>query len=482
MLASHPSSLHRYFAECADDGLMNREVDVLRKRVVDDSPRLFRDDVDIQVLVSSQACGPHVRNERRIRNVGDLQRTWQEFTSHDYIYVLHQAFSWDYLYTDQETLFQILFKHKVSPDFLDCVHAFGKKLNDDTESWEGLHQRQQVRSVEDHGIGGYYEICYNYRYMSENGRSNGPSWSLRQTTVYQRRDLDTATTTWVFIQPSKSIKSRLAMQSTHLPLCHENAIRMHLMLLRQASEGWRGYTSYLRLALEELDEKARFAKLGPKVYQDDYDVCLKDSQALQKAQQKLFRAKTIIDATVQTVSRFRSWYDQLSNLRALDTTCADDALNELADIAATLEYSRQILKGLIAYSYGTASLLQQITSYRAMKDLQSTTSALEASLYLLRGIATTSQTQSQSMLTIAQSGNRDSLRIKTLTHIATIYLPPTLIATIFSSNLVSSKDDTGDLVVSKQFWIFVVVTAGFVAITLGGLLILERRWKRVHIP
>jgi hypothetical protein len=62
--------------------------------------------------------------------------------------ILRQDFTWDYLCTDSDVLFRILLGHKVFPEFLDCVHAFGLKLYDDDEAWEGCHRSFQIVNAE----------------------------------------------------------------------------------------------------------------------------------------------------------------------------------------------------------------------------------------------------------------------------------------------------------------------------------------------
>ncbi len=272
------------------------------------------------------------------------------------------------------------------------------------------------------------EICYNIRYVIENGRLTNSSWSLRQTAVYYRKSLTTGCDTWIFIQPSQDVQNFLESRPDDMFQNDQCGIHTHMMVFQYSIECWQKYISTLRSALEQLDHKASFAKIGKKIYADDYEVSIKDSQGLHKVQRKLFRARLVVKATMVTVARFQSWCKYMLNLHILETGYVSELFVGLDDISAALTYHEQSLKGLISYSHGMAELLQQMTSYRAMKDLQSSTVALDASLYLLRGIATTSQVQSQSMLTIAQTGSKDSLRIKTLTHIATLYLPPTLIA------------------------------------------------------
>lgn len=77
---------------------------------------------------------------------------------------------------------------------------------------------------------------------------------------------------------------------------------------------------------------------------------------------------------------------------------------------------------------------------------------------------------------IAKEGTKDSKKVQALTMIATLYLPASLVATIFSSNLVQWIDSTKDpstgrrvkahYVVVSEFWIFIVSTVVLMCITL----------------
>jgi len=60
-----------------------------------------------------------------------------------------QHYTWDRLCISQEDLLQILSHHSVFMPFLDCVHSFGFKSNDDDESWEGYHKLCRYSEPED---------------------------------------------------------------------------------------------------------------------------------------------------------------------------------------------------------------------------------------------------------------------------------------------------------------------------------------------
>jgi len=83
--------------------------------------------------------------------------------------------------------------------------------------------------------------------------------------------------------------------------------------------------------------------------------------------------------------------------------------------------------------------------------------------------------------TIAQEGRKTSDTVKALTVIATMYLPATLVATVFSSNLIQwhagnthNGSTTGShYAVVPQFWVFVICTVVLMVLTLVCAKVLE---------
>lgn len=72
--------------------------------------------------------------------------------------------------------------------------------------------------------------------------------------------------------------------------------------------------------------------------------------------------------------------------------------------------------------------------------------------------------------------------MKALTFIATLYLPASLIASVFQSNLVqllpaSSTPQPSRLAVAPQFWLPVVATISLAALTLISVQLLDRLYR-----
>ena len=98
----------------------------------------------------------------------------------------------------------------------------------------------------------FAEIAYLYRYVTNNGRSQGPQWSIRQSAVYQKMNMSTRCSAWILIQPSDSALKRFKDLLLDLPELSSQPMTPHLALLNATEMDWKGYTSQLRLSIQSL--------------------------------------------------------------------------------------------------------------------------------------------------------------------------------------------------------------------------------------
>ena len=121
---------------------------------------------------------------------------------------------------------------------------------------------------------------------------------------------------------------------------------------------------------------------------------------------------------------------------------------------------------------------------------------------MLQRITSQIQHEDVKLAAIARQTQKESKRVQVLSTVATVYLPASLIAvrrtsssqattahlyqTIFSSSLLQMRaNDVNDpakgshIVISSQFWIFVVTSICLAAVTLAYPLLWDRRLSRV---
>ncbi|KAI9712334.1 MAG: hypothetical protein M1820_001547 [Bogoriella megaspora] len=96
-----------------------------------------------------------------------------------------------------------------------------------------------------------------------------------------------------------------------------------------------------------------------------------------------------------------------------------------------------------------------------------------------------SQRESQTSITIASSSKKDSIAMMTFTFITALFLPGTFIATLFSMSMFAWQaiaNDSGQRVVSTNFWIYWVITVPLtIAVMIGWRLWYkhaDRQWKQ----
>lgn len=96
------------------------------------------------------------------------------------------------------------------------------------------------------------EIAYTYRYVINNGRKEGLRWSVRQTAVYQKMNVETRCSTWILIQPNDFALNRFKAMILLSQDESGQSMTSHLAFLSAAQMDWKMYISHLRLSLQDL--------------------------------------------------------------------------------------------------------------------------------------------------------------------------------------------------------------------------------------
>lgn len=112
------------------------------------------------------------------------------------------------------------------------------------------------------------EICYNIKYVEKNERLENDPWSVRQTCVYQKFEYSKKSSTWILVQPSEKVQSRLpevfkARTTEDIENSVHNPLDVHLVFLSAAAENWRWYYNSLE---EKLADMVRVIRYPPVSY------------------------------------------------------------------------------------------------------------------------------------------------------------------------------------------------------------------------
>lgn len=111
--------------------------------------------------------------------------------------------------------------------------------------------------------------------------------------------------------------------------------------------------------------------------------------------------------------------------------------------------------------------------FRNYQTTQRTNEAIQKTLEIV-------EQQNFSLTTTAKQSEKHTKAIQALNIAATIYLPASLVATIFSSNLIQTQPEgtpkvATQLHVVPQFWTFIICSLGLMAATLCGTWGLRRK-------
>ena len=89
--------------------------------------------------------------------------------------------------------------------------------------------------------------------------------------------------------------------------------------------------------------------------------------------------------------------------------------------------------------------------------------------------------QARVLTLLSEQREKDSKAIKALTSVATLYLPITLVATLFSSNLVQliPKKSPTHFVIAPQIWLPIVAGFLLMIVTLISVRVLERAYRYI---
>lgn len=103
------------------------------------------------------------------------------------------------------------------------------------------------------------ECAYGLRFVELNFRSSQTPWSVRQTVIYHRYEVEEKASTWIIISASTLIEDSLnGYIKNSEDLSALNPFEIHVILLDTALGNWRSYIIFLT---EEISKQVCFKLL-----------------------------------------------------------------------------------------------------------------------------------------------------------------------------------------------------------------------------
>ncbi|CEL08485.1 hypothetical protein ASPCAL11634 [Aspergillus calidoustus] len=319
-----------------------------------------------------------------------------------------------------------------------------------------------------------YEMCYKFFYVAENGRGRGSPWSLRQIGLYQQVCSQTGSCHFLLLQPAQKVLDLIEIYLSEFATRRASPLRLHCMIARCMIANWAEYLQHIYKSISDLDERACFSQVDPRPKRG-FEVSFSDCQTLQIHRQKLLHASIILDRYINLFQRFAD------DAASLKLTFPDEDWNaipkQLAAHESQIRTLQKFTEMILRQSEGTSTLLSKIIDSRNSNLLHAATLTMQNHLALINKTSNKSQNDLMAMVSLTKQNAQASKTVKFLTLTATTYLPPTLMATIFSSNLIQlsgqvvpgQSDAQRHYVLHSQFYLYVLGTLGLTTLTLGAI-------------
>ncbi|KAE8382719.1 hypothetical protein BDV26DRAFT_288279 [Aspergillus bertholletiae] len=290
------------------------------------------------------------------------------------------------------------------------------------------------------------EVSYIFKYAFQKTNVDKPdSWTVRQTGVYQKYDTVTKHSTWIFLNPTKDclFQQRLMDMLMSPPQCSQltaHPLLIHNLLFATFFPNWREYlgvheAKVLTVSNTTMTERIQdHLRVNHRMLAD-----IRSVEARCLPLQALFRS---FDKTVQILHKANSALKDCGNVQHLPWHKMDQLLDNYE---------------------GHADAYLQAASF--LQSRATTTAQLIADTFSFKN-SHTAQEQSDYMLDLTSSTVDDSSTVRVITVVTLIYLPSTFMATLLGMNSFFEMDsETHKLIVSPQFWIFVVCAVPLTAVT-----------------
>ncbi|KIY00206.1 uncharacterized protein Z520_03891 [Fonsecaea multimorphosa CBS 102226] len=419
-------------------------------------------------------------SKKRIRNISDLSEYIHDANAvkrQRTFLIISQEYSWGRLRFTPEAFQKLMCSLEIFSPFLDVVCAFGVKSSDDERLihgfrsdalWEGCLNRP-------------HEICYNILYMEKHDRELRDPWSLRQMGVYHQLGTPVRDPRWIILNATRDVLSRLELLLQ--AGSHQCQMALHCEFLSMLSSNWILYLEYLNSEWRkyEQDDKSRYATVDAK--EEGYSISSLDVQELHALEIKVHRAEMAIRSCLDISNSSQTYFRSFSQLDGPELSCVE-CHSVLETVAATMARHIHELGSLDRRLRSTRDLLLQILAFRNEDLLQTFNRASCATLEALFEITNQGRYQQETLTRLLGQGQADSAMLKALSVVSTVCLPASLVASVFSSNLIQTTSQrhqdqsASGLVPSPQFWLYFAIALPLMGVTFAWITYLDHKARR----
>ncbi|KAI1128867.1 hypothetical protein F5Y10DRAFT_239752 [Nemania abortiva] len=386
-----------------------------------------------------------------------LDQSW-----HQLVLIIQPAFSWSQLVITEVAFQRMLSDLRVFTPFMHIVHVFGTRTNDKERVNDLVYHHMDLSSG--------YELCYSIRYFELNGRGRGNPWSLRQTGVYQRC-YSTTQSTWLLLNYSDYMNQRIEAaleeeKNSAQKSCRAMQLLPHLFIISAATRNWRSYIESLRQRLSRYETKAYSSRID-ETYLDDYKIIFTDVQEAAILSDKVAVATAVIIKQRDVLAKCTDLHSALHGKESPTGLC--DIETTLAKIRTDLQHQHGELVVLARAGSMTTQLLNDMMITRTTNDLRESIMGIGKAISAIEVQSNRTGLDTGHLRRIVTGGQKDAKVVKLLAHIAAMFLPASLTASLFGSTIFT---DSGSNI--TYIGLYFAITLPLLLIMLLLLILLEK--------
>ncbi|KAK7910715.1 hypothetical protein PG985_013196 [Apiospora marii] len=423
-------------------------------------------------------------------------------------YFLHKSFSWGPFDITLDLLNTLLNTESVFLGYNTLIKAFSRRSKD-SKTAQLVFQTEITYEPQDPSSLSCYELCYNVQHVEKNNRGRGNPWSVRQMGVYSKIVPGTNRHRWIFIDFAKAAQTLMEKTQPESAyrrgLSSTEALNLHVSFLHSLTLNWSEYLEYLSCDLDILvsaniqeaetctcvpksnlppqDEKAANSNADESC-DIDYSVKFEDCQNLHKLITKLRTVHRALQCCQDLGKALRASWQSIDQKEYNAAWVRDLDHSRLLVYGTTIASHTKSVKSILERANRVSELLLKIIEIRIADKAYKTSRVIERSAVALEASNAENNQTNKSLAEMQQESHKDSITLKALTIIATVYLPASLCATVFSSNLVQSLENSKanyegtHFVLATDFWVFAVLTLGMMVATVTLFLAVQAALKR----
>ncbi|KAK0289115.1 hypothetical protein LTR35_000491 [Friedmanniomyces endolithicus] len=265
-------------------------------------------------------------------------------------------------------------------------------------------------------------------------------------------------------------------------------LALHAHLLNALGRNWTAYIEDLTVALLEQDNKASYCSIDKSRDNHGFTVTYHDLQEMHMLQARIDRASVALEACVEIGRKCLTHFEGDDELTPACSASRQSCRAKLGVYVSDMARHSVALQRLDRRLKGILDLISRVLMFRNEVLLQNFNRHSGDTLDALLAINQQSRIHQATLTQLFATVQADSVLLKILGIVATVYLPASLVAaqskTVFSSNLiqyVAAASPTAEpqrLVLSPQFWTYVATSLPLMGLTLACTLFLDRRSRR----